>query len=103
RLLDLQAAVLGRELELPERVAVLDAAADRDAHPGERPSRHVVVGRREDAALERLAVEFGEDVSGRRLELDLCLGGDAHRVTLDGPARASQLFQDRYRIDTRTL
>ena len=64
--LDLRAGVSSaRELQLPARVAVLDPPPQRDAGTGQRPDGRVVVGRREDPVLERLAVQRRRSEVGR--------------------------------------
>src|ERR1051326_8406205 len=68
---DLRPSVLARQLQLPDRLAVLDAAAKRDASAGERTRGRVMVRRGEDAKLEWLTSERRQLKIGRRLELEL--------------------------------
>ena len=78
RLLELEARVIARQLELPDALAALGPAAQRDARARERAVGRVVVDGREDARLERLAAEVRELPAGRRLELLLVFDGRAH-------------------------
>ena len=71
--LELETRVVGRELELPDAVAVLGAAPQRDAHRRQRPAGHVVVDGGEDPRRERPAAERRQPEAGRSVELELML------------------------------
>ena len=71
--LELQPPRRARQLELPDALAVLGAAPQRDPEPRERAVGGVVVDGREDARLGRLSAERSEREVGRRLELQLLL------------------------------
>ena len=72
-LLQLQSCRAVGKLELPEALSVLHAVAEREAAPREPVVGRVVVGRDEDARLDRLAAELGEleRVAGGQFQLAL--------------------------------
>ena len=74
--------VLGRELQLPDAVAVLDPAAECDARSRQRSARHVVVDGREDPRFERPAAERRQPEADRSIELPLMLARRLHTTTI---------------------
>ena len=83
-LLELEARALGRELELPDAVAVFGTAPERDACSRERPAGHVVVDGGEDARIERPAAERREPEADRSIELALVLARRPHTGHVTG-------------------
>ena len=81
--LELLTSVLARELQLPAGEAVLDASAQREPTAQQRLRRRVVVGRSEEARLERLA-EIRRQLERRiRVELQLALERHLHPPILE--------------------
>jgi hypothetical protein len=74
-LLDLEAAVAGRKLELPEGDTVLDASAERESVLRERPRLGVVIRRGDDMRHTTVAPRRS---GHRRFGLELRLRGDLH-------------------------
>src|SRR6185312_11519093 len=66
-LLDLDPGAVDRQLQLPDALPALGAPPQGDARTCERVVSGVVVDRRENARLERLAAEIRELESGRSL------------------------------------
>jgi len=77
-LLELKAGAVDRKLQLPDALATLGAAPERDAGAREGAVCGVVIDGREDAWFERLAAEVRELEPARRLELSLVLHGRLH-------------------------
>ena len=77
--LELEPAGGARELQLPDALAVLRAAAQRDPEPRERAVAGVVVDGGEDARLGGLSAQRLERELRRRLELQLLLQGAFER------------------------
>ena len=80
--LELEARVVGRELELPDAAAVLGAAPERDASVRQRPAGDVVVDGGEDPGRERATAERRQPEAGRRVELELMLTCRPHTPTI---------------------
>src|SRR5579864_5103802 len=78
RLLELEPGPVHGQLQLPDAAPALRPPAQRDAGARERAVGRVVVDRRENARLERLAAEIGEDEPLRRFELAFVLDGRLH-------------------------
>ena len=86
--LDLRAGVVAaRELQLPARKPVLDASSQRQPCAGERSVGCVVVGRGEDARLDRLAVERRQLEAAAWLELALAFQRRPHQTIVEPPVR----------------
>lgn len=87
--LELEPREPARELQLPETLPVLDPVAQRDAVLGEPVRPCVVVGRDEDARLERVAAQLGqlEGAVGLQLHLAFEVSADPrHRPSVGASA-----------------
>ena len=72
-MLELQPRQTARELQLPQPLAVLEPVSQRHSSAREAVVRRVVVGRDEEARLDRLTAELGQAELLARTELHLAL------------------------------
>ena len=95
-LFQLEPKVLGRELQLPHAPAAFRSPPERDPRLGEGVVSGVVVDRREDPGLERLAAQVGQLEALGGLQLALVLGECLHEATIKHAVARARLGPDRY-------
>ena len=85
--LELEPRLALRQLQLPEPLSVLDPVPQRDAAARQPVVGRVVVGRDEEARLDRLAAELGKPELLARPKLHLALErlADRHPPSLGTP------------------